>query len=112
MDSFKKFSEDKLSDRSKFVSSLKNECISKKGYLHAYDVWNMFKINTVGDYQDLYLKTDVLLVADVPETFISTCLEYYRLDSCHYLSSPGLIWDAMLKMTKIELELIPDIDMY
>ena len=57
----------------------------------------------MGDYHDLYLKTDVLLLADV---FIITCLEYYRLDPCHYFSSPGLSWDAMLKMTKTELELI------
>ena len=65
----------------------------------------------MGDYHDLYLKTDVLLLADAFEKFISTCLEYYRLDPCHYFSSPGLSWDAMLKMTVIELELITDIDM-
>ena len=69
-------------------------------------------MNTMGDYHDLYLKTDVLLLAAVFEKFVSTCLEYYELDPCHYFSSPGLSWDAMLKMTKIELKLIPDIDMY
>ena len=111
-DGFKRFSEDKLPDRSKFFSSLKDECISKKDYLLANNVWSMFKMNTIGDYHDLYLKTDVLLSADVSEKFISTCLEYHRLDPCHYFSSPELIWDAMLKMTKIELELISDIDMY
>ena len=68
-------------------------------------------MNTMGDYHDLYLKTDVLLVADVFEKFINTCLEYYGLDPCHCLSSPGLSWDAMLKMTDKELELISDIDM-
>ena len=66
-------------------------------------------MNTMGDYHDLYLKTDVLLLADVFEKFINRCLEYYRLDPCHCLSSPGLSWDAMLKMTDIELELISDI---
>ena len=61
---------------------------------------------------DLYLKTDVLLLADVFEKFINTCLDYYRLDTCHYFSSPGLRWDGMLKMTGIELDLISDIDMH
>ena len=66
----------------------------------------------MGDYHDLYLKTDVLLLANVFEKFISTCLDYYRLDPCHYFSSLGLSWDAMLKMIRLELELISDIDMH
>ena len=66
----------------------------------------------MSDYQDLYLKTDVLLLADVFENFIKTRLDYYGLDPCHYFSSPGLSWDAMLKMTGVELELINDIDMH
>ena len=111
MDSFEKLYEDKLPDKCKFFSSFKNECITEKDYLHAIDVWNVFKMNTMGDYHDLYLKTDVLLLADVFEKFINTCLDYYGLDPCHYFSSPGLSWDALLKMTGIELELISDIDM-
>ena len=67
-------------------------------------IWNM--------YHDHYLKKDVLLLADVFEKFISTCIKYYELDPCHYFSSPGLSWDAMLKMTAIELEKISDIDQY
>ena len=66
----------------------------------------------MGDYHDHYLKKDVLLLADVFEKFISTCLKYYELDPCHYFSSPGLSWDAMLKMTKIELEKKSDIGKY
>ena len=112
MDSFKKFSENKLPDKSKFFSSLKDECISKKDYLKTVDIWNLFKMNSVGNYHDLYLKTDVLLLADVFEEIINTCLDYYGLDPCHYFSSPGLSWDAVLKMTKIELDLISDIDMH
>ena len=69
----------------------------------------MFTMNTMGDYHDLYLKADVFLLVDVFEKFINTCLKYYGLHPCHYFSSPGIIWDAMLKMTKTELELISDI---
>ena len=65
MDSFKKFSEDTLLDRSKFHSSLKDKCIREKDYLHANNVWNVFRINKLGDYHDLYLKTDILLLADI-----------------------------------------------
>ena len=68
-------------------------------------------MSTMGDYHDLYLKTDVLLLADMFEKFINTCLDYYGLDPCHYFNSPGLSWNAMLKMTGIELDLISDIDM-
>ena len=67
---------------------------------------------TMGDYHDLDLKTDVLLLADVFEKFINTNFSYYGLNTCHYFSSPGLSWDTMLKMTGIELELISDIDMH
>ena len=112
VDSFKKFSENKLPDRSTFFSSLKDKCIGQKYYLKANNIWNVFKMNTMGDYHDLYLKSDVLLLADVFEKFIKTYLDYYRLDPCHYFSSPGLTWDAMLKMTKIELDLISDSDMH
>ena len=76
MDSFKRFSENKLPDRSKFFSSLKDECVSEKDYFRAINVWNIFKMNTMGDYHDLYLKTDVLLLADVFGKFIKTCLDY------------------------------------
>ena len=66
----------------------------------------------LGDYHDLYLKSDILLLADVLENFRKTCLQYYKLDPCHYFTSPGLSWDAMLKMTDIKLELMVDIDMF
>ena len=69
-------------------------------------------MNAMGDYHDLYLKTDVLLLADIFEKFININLNYYGLDPCHYFSSPGLSWDTMLKMTGIELELVSDIDMH
>ena len=66
----------------------------------------------MGDYHDHYLEKDVLLLADVFETFIDTCLKFYKLDHCHYFSSPGLSWDTMLKMTDVKLEKISNSDMY
>ena len=72
----------------------------------------MFGVKNLGEYHELYLKCDVLLLGGVFGKFISTCLEYYSLDPCHYFSSPGLSWDAMLKMTGIELEKINDIDVH
>ena len=65
-----------------------------------------------GDYHDFYLKKDVLLLTDVFEKSIGVCWEYYRLDPCHYFSSPRLSWNALIKITRAELELISDIDMY
>ena len=112
MDSFKKFSEDKLPDRCKFFSSLKDVCISEKDHLKVNNIWNVFKMNTMGDYHNRYLKADVLLLADIFEKFINTCLDCYGLDPCHYFSSPGLSWDTMLKMTGMKLELISDIDIH
>ena len=112
LDSFKKFSDDKLPDKFKFFSSLKDGCINEKDYQRTNNVWNAFKMKTIGDYHDLYLKTDVLLLANVFEKFIKTYLDYYGLDQCHYFSSPGLSWDAMLNMTGVQLELISDIDMH
>ena len=76
-DSFKKFNEDKLPDKSKFFSSLKGNCIGKEDYDRAIKVWNVFKIKTLGEYHDLYLKTDALLLSDVFEKFIKLCLDYY-----------------------------------
>ena len=69
-------------------------------------------MKNIGDYHDHYLKKEVLLLADVFEKFINTCLKVYKLDPCHYFSSPGLNWDAMLKMTDVWLEKTVDNDMY
>ena len=69
-------------------------------------------MKNMGHYHDHYLKKDVLQLADVCEKFIRACLKYYGLDSCHYLISPGLSWNAMLKMTGVKLEKISDIDKY
>ena len=112
MDSFKKFSENKLPDKFELFSSLKDNCIIEKDYSRAINVWNTFKINAIGNYHDLYLKTDVLLLADVFEKFIKTCSDYYGLEPCHYFSSPGISFAAMLRMAGVKLELICGIDMH
>ena len=112
MDSFDRFNETKLPVQQDFYSILNNEHISDEQYKHAQNVWNTFNLKTMGDYHDLYLKSDILLLADVFENFRKTCLQYYKLDPCHYFTSPGLSWDAMLKMTDIKLELMVDIDMF
>ena len=95
-----------------FYSMLYDEHISDEQYNHAQNIWNTFNLKTIGDYHDLYLKSDILLLSDVFENFRKTCLQNYKLDPCHYFTSPGLSWDAMLKMTDIKLELITDIDRY
>ena len=100
MNSFKNFFENKLPDRCKFFSYLKDKCISEKDCLKADNIWNVFKMNAMGDYHDLSLKTDVFLFADMFEKSISMCLDCYGLDPCHYVSSPGLRWDAMIHLYK------------
>ena len=112
MNSFKRFNENELPDKSKFFSSLDDTGINEKEYDRAIKVWKIFKIKNLGEYHDLHLKADLLLLADVFEKIFETCLNYYRLDPSHYFSNPGLSFDAMLKMTGVELELILDIDMH
>ena len=112
MDSFQKFEKTELPTKEEFYSILSNEHITDEQYNHAQNVWDTFNLKTMGDYHDLYLKSDILLLADVFENFRKTCLQYYKLDPCHYFTSPGLSWDAMLKMTDIKLELMADIDMF
>ena len=112
MDSFDKFNDLKLPTKDDFYSILNNQHISNEDYKHAKNIWKTFNISSMGEYHDIYLKSDILLLSDVFENFRKTCMLYYKLDPCHYFSSPGLSWDSMLKMTNIKLELITDIDMY
>ena len=74
-------------------------------------VWEAFEIKNLGEYHDLSVKCDTLLLADVFENFRDKCIEIYELDPAHFLSAPGLAWQACLKKTKVELELLTDIDM-
>ena len=96
----------------KFYSGLSNEGITDDDYLHAQQVWDTFNCATLGDYHDIYLETDVLLLADVFENFRKTAMATYGLDPAHYLTLPGYSWDCLLKLTNVELELLTDPDMY
>ena len=103
--SLDKLSETQLPPKEEFYSQLNDD------YQHAIKVWNIFECKTIRDYHDLYLKSDVLLLADVFENFRKTCLKHYKLDPAHYYTSPGLAWDACLKETGQQLQLLHDYDM-
>ncbi|XP_023314539.1 uncharacterized protein LOC111693627 [Trichogramma pretiosum] len=109
--SLEKLQETALPPPEQFYSSLTDSDISTKDYEHAKEVWDSFKISNLGEYSDLYLKTDVILLVEVFENFRKTCHEAYELDPAHYYTLPGYSWDAMLLYTQVELELLTDVDM-
>ena len=111
MDTLERLKETKLPPKEAFYSKLNNEDISDEDYAHAQKVWRMFKMEHFQGYHNLYNKTDVLLLADVFESFRNICIKNYKLDPAHYYTAPGLAWDACLKMTGVKLELLSDIDM-
>ena len=111
MGTLEKLKETKRPPKEAFYSKLNNENISDEDYAHAQKVWKVFKMEHFKDYHDLYNKADVLLLADVFENFRNICIENYELDPAHYYTAPGLAWDAALKITGVELELLSDIDM-
>ena len=110
MDSFEKLGETSLPPIECFYSRLSDKDISTDDYEHAHKVWDVFGMKTMRDYHDLYQKTDALLLADVFEEFRNVCLDNYQLDPAWYYTSPGLAWDACLKMTQVRLELLHDQD--
>ena len=85
--------------------------ITDKDYAHAQKVWEVFKIKNRGEYHDLYVQCDTLLLADVFENFRDKCIEIYELDPVYFVSAPGLAWQACLKKTGVKLELLTDYDM-
>lgn len=111
IDSLKRFDEVSLPSKDKFYNSLLQEHLSDEDYNHACTVWNRLKIKTIGEYSDFYVKLDVTLLCDIMEEFRKTCMSGYGLDPLHCYTSPGLAWQAMLKMTKCNLQLLTDIDM-
>ncbi|XP_031785901.1 uncharacterized protein LOC116417329 [Nasonia vitripennis] len=111
VDGLDKLMTTKLPEKNEFYNKLTDSHIIDEDYHHAVTVWNMFTIKTLVEYSDLYLKTDVLLLADVFESFRETSLKAYSLCPAHFYTTPGLTFSAALKMTKVELELLTDIDM-
>lgn len=111
VDSIQRLEERSLPSKSDFYSELNDEEIDDDEYKFACEMWEKFNIKTLGEYSDLYLKTDVLLLTDIFENFREICHKIYKLDPAHYFTSPGLSFDAMLKYTNIEIELMTDVDM-
>lgn len=110
MQSFHSLTLTTLPPKEGFYNSISDSYVSDEDYKHAKDVWQHFKCKNMGDYSNLYLKTDVLLLTDVFENFRNVCINTYYLDPCHYYTAPGLSWDAMMKLTKVELELLSDFE--
>ena len=111
MDGWDKFNKTSIPSKELFYSNLTMENITKMAYIHANNVFKTFKLNNLGDYHDLYIQSDTLLLADVFENFRKACIETYELDPVHFISLPGLAWQACLKKTGVELELLTDYDM-
>ena len=108
---WERLSETRLPEKDKFYSTLNDSFITDEDYEHAQKIWNTFNINTLGEYSDLYMKIDILLLADVFENFRQQCIQTYGLDPAHYYTTPGFSWDAMLKHTGVKLRQLTDIDM-
>ncbi|KAF4531833.1 hypothetical protein B566_EDAN000859 [Ephemera danica] len=110
IDSVKKLDESQLPPKSAFYNKLNEEHISDEDYIHAQNVWKIFKCRTLRDYLKIYLKADVGLLTDVFEEFRAVCLKAYKLDPCWYYTAPSLAWDAALKYTGIKLDLIQELE--
>ena len=112
MDSWERYDETLLPNKKDFYGSLNMEDITDIDYRHATKVWKDFKIKNIGDYHDLYVRSDTLLLPEVFEIFRNKCIEIYELDPAHFLSVRGLAWQAYFKKTeiKMKLELLTNID--
>ena len=111
MDNWERFDETSLPYKESFYSNLNIENVEDIDYRHGNNVFKRFKLKNLGQYHDLFVQSDTLLLADVFENFRNTCLKVYELDPAHFLSLPGLAWQACLKKTNVKLELLTDYDM-
>ena len=101
MTSWDKFKETELAPKEAFYGNLNMSYINDEDYSHTQKAWKGFDIRNIGEYYDLYLTTDVILLSNVFEAFGSTCLKHYGLDLAHFYTSSGLVWKACLKKTHI-----------
>ena len=108
MDSWERFNETTLPNKKAFYSKLFLEDITDEDYIHAQKVFEEFKLKKLAEYHDLYVQSGTLLLADVFENFRNKCIEIYELDPAHFLSAPGLAWQACFKKTGMILELLTD----
>lgn len=112
VDNFEKFKETALPPKDCLFSTLADKGIDEEEWAHGQEVWKKFGWQNLGNYHDVYMQTDVAQLADVFENFRELCLGQYGLDPAHYLTAPGLAWDALLKKSGAELELLTDYDMH
>ena len=111
MDNWERFDKTSLPDRESFYSSLNMKNFNDINYSHGNNVFKQFKLKILGEYHDLYIQSDTLLLADVFENFRNMCIKVYELNPAHFLSLPGLAWQACRKKTNVKLELLTDYDM-
>ena len=111
IDSWERFYENRIQPKEAFYSELSLENITDKDYEHVKKVWKEFEIKDLGEYHDLYVQSDTFFLTDVFQNFKNKCIKIYGFDPAHFLSAPGLVWQACLKNTKVKLELLTDIDM-
>ena len=111
VDNWERFNETSLPTKESFYSNLNMENIDDIYYRHGNNVFKRFKLNNLGEYRDLYIQSDTLLLADIFENVRNKCLEVYELDPAHFSSLPVLAWQACLKKTNVKLELLTDYDM-
>ena len=110
MDSWERFDETELSNKESFYSELNKEDITDEDHAHAQKVWVVFKIKNLGEYHDICVQSDTLLLIDVCKNFRKLCMKIYELDPAYFLSAPGLAWNACLKKTEVKLKLLTDND--
>ncbi|XP_031549086.1 uncharacterized protein LOC116286658 [Actinia tenebrosa] len=110
MDSWERF-EEPLPPKEHFYSTLNESGISDEEYQHAVDVWQKYDCQNMGEYHDIYLRSDVVLLADVFQSFRKMAMEYNQLDPANFYTAPGLSWSALLKKTNAQLDLLTEYDM-
>ena len=106
MDNWERSEETSLPNKESFYSNLNTKNIDDIDYRHGNNVFKRFKLKNLEKYHDLYVQSDTLLLADVFENFRNTYLKVYELDPAHFLSLPGLAWQACLTKTNVKLELL------
>lgn len=112
LDNPKKLKQDKLPPKSDFYNKLMECEISDEDYKHAQEVWKTFEIKNLGEYVKLYMKIDVFLLVDAFEEFRRFTIKNYTVDPAHFYTFPGYSWEIMLKLTRVKLELLTDVDQY